>query len=100
MRCIPERPAVTRRSRAHWWLAGKRSQARRGALASGTKAGIRGTCGPRTPVDAERCAMAETRGRCRDSPLLMRYGSKEVGMFLYVRKSFMIFKIVLACIAI
>jgi hypothetical protein len=26
-------------------------------------------------------------------------GAKEVGMFLYVRKSFMIFKIVLACIA-
>jgi peptidoglycan biosynthesis protein MviN/MurJ (putative lipid II flippase) len=30
---------------------------------------------------------------------MMRSGSKEVGMFLHVRKSFMIFKIVLACIA-
>jgi hypothetical protein len=38
-------------------------------------------------------------GRHRDSPLCSGMGAKEAGMFLYVRKSFMIFKLVLACIA-
>jgi hypothetical protein len=30
---------------------------------------------------------------------MIREGAKEIGMFLYVRKSYMIFKLVLACIA-
>jgi hypothetical protein len=42
---------------------------------------------------------AETHGRWRDSALCCEAVAKEVGMFLYVRKSFMIFKLVLACVA-